>query len=112
MQDIIRPAEVVRRPAPASYSGMQIPEMSDYLMAEGLNQLKTNLAFSGDGIQMITVTSSVPNEGKSSVAFNLARTMAENGKKILLVDCDLRKSVMAAKYRMEGIDKGFSHYGS
>ena len=89
---------------------MQLPEMSDYLMAEGLNQLKTNLAFSGDGIQMITVTSSVPNEGKSSVAFNLARTMAENGKKILLVDCDLRKSVMAAKYRMEGIEKGFSHY--
>lgn len=89
---------------------MNLPDMSDYRLVEGLNQLKTNLAFCGDGIKTITVTSSVPNEGKSSVAFSLARTMTENGKKILLVDCDLRKSVMAGKYHMDGIKKGFSHY--
>lgn len=89
---------------------MHLPDMSDYRLVEGLNQLKTNLAFCGDGIRTITVTSSVPNEGKSSVAFSLARTMTENGKNILLVDCDLRKSVMAGKYHMDGIKKGFSHY--
>lgn len=89
---------------------MNLPDMSDYRLVEGLNQLKTNLAFCGDGIKTITVTSSVPNEGKSSVAFSLARTMTENEKKILLVDCDLRKSVMAGKYHMDGIKKGFSHY--
>ncbi len=89
---------------------MQLPDISDYKMAEGLNQLKTNLAFCGDGIKAITITSSVPNEGKSSVALSLVRSMTENGKKILLVDCDLRKSVMAAKYHMEGIGKGMSHY--
>ena len=50
------------------------------------------------------------NEGKSSVAFDLSKTMAEGGKKILMVDADLRKSVLAAKYHIQGIDKGLSHY--
>lgn len=36
--------------------------------------------------------------------------MAESGKKILMVDADLRKSVLAAKYHIQGIDKGLSHY--
>lgn len=89
---------------------MHLPENSDCRMAEGMNQLKTNLMFCGDNIHAITVTSSVPNEGKSSVAFELARTLAENEKKILLVDGDLRKSVMVGKYHMEGIDKGMTHY--
>ena len=89
---------------------MQLPDISDYRMAEGLNQLKTNIAFCGDGIKSITVSSSVPNEGKSSVAFSLARSLTENGRKILLVDCDLRKSVMVGKYHMEGVGKGLSHY--
>lgn len=89
---------------------MEMPDFSDYRRKEGLNQLRTNLAFCGDGIKVISITSSVPNEGKSSVAFSLACVMAENGKKILLVDCDLRKSVMVAKYHMEGIDKGLSHF--
>lgn len=89
---------------------MDLPDNNDYRMVEGMNQLKTNLMFSGDNIHSITITSSVPNEGKSSVAFNLARTLAENEKKILLVDCDLRKSVMVGKYHMEGVDKGMTHY--
>ena len=89
---------------------LDFPQINDYRMTEGLNQLKTNLAFCGKDIKVITMTSSVPNEGKSSVSFSLARTLAEAGKKILMVDADLRKSVMAAKYHIQGIDKGLSHY--
>lgn len=89
---------------------MNLPEVKDYRLTEGLNQLKTNLAFCGKDIKVITITSSVPNEGKSSVAFDLSKTMAEGGKKILMVDVDLRKSVLAAKYHIQGIDKGLSHY--
>lgn len=89
---------------------MNLPEVKDYRLTEGLNQLKTNLAFCGKDIKVITITSSVPNEGKSSVAFDLSKTMAEGGKKILMVDADLRKSVLAAKYHIQGIDKGLSHY--
>ena len=89
---------------------MNLPEVKDYRLTEGLNQLKTNLAFYGKDIKVIIITSSVPNEGKSSVAFDLSKTMAEGGKKILMVDADLRKSVLAAKYHIQGIDKGLSHY--
>ena len=89
---------------------MNLPEINDYRMTEGLNQLKTNLAFCGKDIKVITMTSSVPNEGKSSVSFSLSKTLADSGKKILMIDADLRKSVMAAKYQIKGIDKGLSHY--
>ena len=89
---------------------MNLTEVKDYRLTEGLNQLKTNLAFCGKDIKVIIITSSVPNEGKSSVAFDLSKTMAEGGKKILMVDADLRKSVLAAKYHIQGIDKGLSHY--
>ena len=89
---------------------MNLPEVKDYRLTEGLNQLKTNLAFCGKDIKVITITSSVQNEGKSLVAFDLSKTMAEGGKKILMVDADLRKSVLAAKYHIHGIDKGLSHY--
>ena len=89
---------------------MNLPEVKDYRLTEELNQLKTNLAFCGKDIKVIIITSSVPNEGKSSVAFDLSKTMAEGGKKILMVDADLRKSVLAAKYHIQGIDKGLSHY--
>ena len=89
---------------------MNLPEVKDYRLTEGLNQLKTNLAFCGKDIKVITITSSVQNEGKSSVAFDLSKTMAEGGKKILMVDADLRKSVLAAKYHIQGIDKGLSQY--
>lgn len=89
---------------------MDFPQINDYRMTEGLNQLKTNLAFCGKDIKVITIISSVPNEGKSSVTFDLARTLADSGKKILVVDADLRKSVMSSKYHIQGIDKGLSHY--
>mgnify|MGYP001205092086 CR=1 FL=1 len=89
---------------------MDLPGINDYRMVEGLNQLKTNLAFCGKDIKVITMTSSVSNEGKSSVSLSLSRTLAESGKKILMVDADLRKSVMAARYHIQGINKGLSHY--
>lgn len=55
--------------------------------------LRTNIEFSqmDDEIQVISVASTIPNEGKSSVACNLARIMAAKYKNVLLIDCDLRK---------------------
>lgn len=89
---------------------IDFPEINDYRMTEGLNELKTNLAFCGKDIKVITMTSSVPNEGKTSVTFDLSKTLAESGRKVLMIDADLRKSEMVAKYHIQGIDKGLSHY--
>lgn len=54
--------------------------------------LRTNIEFSqmDDDIQVISIASTIPNEGKSSVACNLARIMAAKYKNVLLIDCDLR----------------------
>ncbi|WP_298841023.1 CpsD/CapB family tyrosine-protein kinase [Clostridium sp.] len=61
--------------------------------AEAFRTLRTNIQFSSldKELQTIAVTSSGSGEGKSTVIANLAITMAESGKKVILVDCDLRK---------------------
>ena len=56
--------------------------------------LRTNIEFSqmDEKIQVISVASTIPNEGKSSVACNLARIMAAKYRNVLLIDCDLRNA--------------------
>ncbi|MDO4539165.1 MAG: CpsD/CapB family tyrosine-protein kinase [Coriobacteriales bacterium] len=46
-------------------------------------------------IRSIVITSSVPNEGKTFVAANLARAMATSGRKTIIVECDMRRRSMA-----------------
>lgn len=69
----------------------------DYGAKEALRTLKTNIQFCGDDIKTILLTSSIPEEGKSTVTVNLARSMAESGLKVAYVDCDIRKSVMIGR---------------
>lgn len=83
---------------------------SDYRLEESYKNLRTNIQLCGSEHKIILFTSCSPNEGKSSVSFNLARSMAESGKKVMFVDADLRKSVLLGRYRVSGSIKGLTHY--
>ena len=62
-------------------------------ISEAIRTLRTNLQFSSvdKKIKTILVTSSVPGEGKSFIASNLACAFANSGSRVLLVDCDIRR---------------------
>ncbi len=61
--------------------------------AEAFRFLRTNLLFAEVGVKprSLAVTSMAPGEGKTTTATNLAATIAREGRKVLLVDCDLRR---------------------
>lgn len=69
----------------------------DYATSEAYKALRTNLFFCGNDIKTILITSCCEGEGKSTVSTELAKSLAENGKKTLLIDADMRKSVMLKK---------------
>lgn len=77
-----------------------------YTLTESLRTLKTNIQFCGDDIKTILLTSSIPNEGKSTVSFELARSLTESGKKVLLIDTDMRKSVLIGRLGAALQEKG------
>jgi tyrosine-protein kinase len=69
--------------------------------AEAFRALRTNLEYVSvdETVDSILVTSSVPGEGKSTVAANLAVVLAQGGRKTLLVDADLRKPSIHEMFR-------------
>lgn len=75
--------------------------------AEGIRSIRTSvlLADSTSKKQKLLVTSSVPEEGKTSIAVNLAITFSQT-EKVLLIDCDLRKPSIAKYLRLKDADIG------
>ena len=82
----------------------------DYRSNEAYKALRTNIQFCGDDIKVISLTSCTPNEGKSSISFNMAMSFVDNGKRVVIVDADLRKSVLIARYKVGKICCGLTHY--
>lgn len=88
---------------------LRFEKQEDYRTREAYKTLRTNIEFSGSDIKTIGITSCTPNEGKSSVAMELAKAFAEAGKKTILVDADLRKSVLVGRYKTGAVRHGLTH---
>ena len=86
------------------------PKPGNYFYKEALKTLRANLQFSGKSNKVILVTSCRENEGKSDIAFHLSVELANAGKKVLLLDADMRKSVYVSKYAIKERTNGLSQY--
>ena len=92
----------------------------DYLLAkptsafaEALRTLNTSLGLTageGGGGRVILVASSVPEEGKTTVAVGLARVLARAGDRTLLIDADLRRNQVAEVLRLRSKGRGLSDF--
>jgi capsular exopolysaccharide synthesis family protein len=75
-----------------------------HMYAESYRNLRSALLYlsvDGQRPRVLLITSAVPNEGKSTVAANLARAMALGGSKVLLVDADLRKGHIHERLKLK-----------
>ena len=82
----------------------------NYFYEEAMKTLRTNVQFSGKNNKVILLTSGHGNEGKSDISFNLAVELGKAGKKVLLIDADIRKSVYKERYNIQEETKGLSQY--
>ena len=88
-----------------------LPELP-YAVEEAMNRLRINIKFCGKNTRKILLTSCLPNEGKSTISAYLWKMLAEAGFPTVLVDVDLRKSVMKKRFQIEYEEdmKGLNHY--
>ena len=97
------------------YKKGQCPIISDKNDKFGFNEsvrllrVRVEKALSKNDGQVLVVTSTIPNEGKTTVAINLATALAQKGKKTLLVDCDLRNPSVGKFYHLDD-HIGFSEF--
>lgn len=73
---------------------LQIMGAESFAVRQAYKDIRTNLGFSQHNMKTLAITSTKEDEGKTSVALNLARSEAELGKKVILLDADLRDSEM------------------
>ncbi len=82
----------------------------DYNYKEAIKTLRTNIQFCGSSIRAVLFTSSLPDEGKSDISFALAESLAQIGKKTILIDADIRKSILVDRYQLRQEVAGLSQY--
>lgn len=89
---------------------MTDPKQNDYFYEEAIKTLRTNIQFTGTEVKSIVITSCYPNEGKSDVVFQLALEIGKMGKKVLILDADIRKSSYISRFQVKQKTAGLSQY--
>ena len=87
---------------------LKLPGENDFFTQEAYKVLRTNLMFCGQDVRVIAVTSCNENDGKTTVALHIAKSFAELDKRVLLIDADMRKSVMAGRNTSAKMHSGLS----
>lgn len=79
-----------------------IDDKASFAYTEAYKSLRTNIDFlaSTNNYRSIVVTSSGPRDGKTNIAINLAVTLGGSGKRVILLDCDLRKPSVGAYLKL------------
>lgn len=75
-----------------------------FAITESLRELRTNLSYVNvdKPPRVIVITSSIPGEGKSTLASNLADAIAASNSNVVLIDCDLRRPTQSGIYALRG----------
>lgn len=87
---------------------LTLPGLDDYFTQEAYKVLRSNIQFCGKDIKVIMLTSCEANEGKTTIAMHLGKSFADLGKKVLVLDADMRKSVLAGRNTNAKNVKGLS----
>lgn len=95
-EPIRRSARTSSRRRPGLTNELLVHEKPSSNIAEAARALRTNLTFSAPDkpLKKVLITSGGPHEGKTTVACWIATALAQTGKRVLLMDCDLRKPRM------------------
>ena len=87
---------------------LNLPGENEYFTQEAYKTLRTNIQFCGKDIKVIALTSVNENEGKTTISFHIGKSFAELGKRVLVVDGDMRKSVAAGRNTSASSPNGLS----
>lgn len=84
---------------------LEVEKSYTSMLAESFRTIKTNIQYSSldKKYKVIVITSSKPGEGKTFVASNLALTLAQGGKRVVLIDCDFRNPNIHRKFKYSNI---------
>lgn len=87
---------------------LKLQGTDNFFIREAYKVLRSNIQFCGQEVRVVAITSCHENEGKTVISLSLGKSFAELDKKVLVVDADMRKSVIVGRNTTSKDVKGLS----